>query len=136
MQRGSKGIGASNPTRIADLRASLRATQEAEPKLAKPPKPRKQKPVRDSEEERAIRAEKIAMAQHTTSLLNGGKNAGKDYKRPGEIAERKGSAGGLLLQLLLVIGVAGGVAYALDPTIVPAEWTDKAQEFISQYIKI
>jgi hypothetical protein len=136
MQRGSKGNAASGPTSIADLRASLRAAQEQpEPKLAKPPKPRKA-PKRESEEERAIKAEKLAMAQHTTSLLKGGKPAGKDYKRPGEREERKGTSGGLFLQLIFVAGVAGGVAYALDPTIVPAAWTDKAQEFISQYIKI
>jgi hypothetical protein len=139
MQRGSKGIGDGGPTRIADLRASLRTAHERAPaysKPPKPPKPRKQKPMRDSEEERALKAEKVAMAQHTTSLLNGGKNAGKNYKRPGELAERRGGAGGFVLQLILVLGVAGGVAYALDPTIVPVEWTDKAQDFISQYIKI
>jgi len=137
MQRGLKSNTAANPTRIADLRASLRASQPTvEPKLAKPPKPRKL-PRRESEEDRVIRAEKLAMAHHTTSLLNGGQNAGKDYKRPAERMERKkGSFGGLVVQLLLVAAVAGGVAYALDPTIVPAEWMTKAQKFISQYIRL
>jgi hypothetical protein len=133
MQRGAKGFGASKPTQIADLRASLRK-QAAEPHLSKPPKPR-QGVIRESEEERALKAEKQAMAQHATSLLKGGKPAGKDYKRPGERIERKGSIGGFLVQLVVVLCIAGGVAYALDPTIVPPEWIDTANDFISQYVK-
>lgn len=98
----------------------------------KPPKPGKAI-KRESEEERALKAEKQALAQHTTSLLAGG-NSKKPYLRPGERAERKN--GGLVWQLLLVMILVGGGAYLLDPTIVPAEWTAKAHEFVSKYIKL
>jgi len=140
MQRSAKGPeGAGQPMRIADLRASLRTSGAREPaaKSPKPPKPRKGKTViRESEEERALKAEKQALAQHKTSLLKGG-DSRKPYVRPGEKLERqKGTAGGFIVQLALVLLVAGGVAYALDPTIVPAEWQQKAHEFISQYVKI
>lgn len=119
--------------RIADLRAGMRsASKSSDPK---PPKPRKAT-IRESEEERALKAEKQALAQHTTSLLNGGKPAGKNYMRPGERAERRGSVSGFLFQLVLVLCIAAGVAVALDPTIVPAEWTEKAREFISTHVKI
>lgn len=131
MQQTHKRLdGPGSENRIADLRAQFRA---ASADIKKPPKPRK--PVqRDSEEERAIKAERLAMAQHTTSLLDGG-NSKKTYKRPGERPERK-SGGGFLLQLLVVIGIAGGVAYALDPTIVPQAWMDQARDFLGRYIKI
>lgn len=136
MQRSAKGIGPGGPARIADLRASVRsASKSSDPKLSKPPKPRKA-PIRESEEERALKAEKQALAQHTTSLLNGGKPAGKHYKRPGERAERRGSVSGFLFQLVLVLCVTGGVAVALDPTILPAEWTEQAREFISTHVKL
>lgn len=136
MQRSSKGIGPGSPARIADLRASMRSvSKSSDPKLSKPPKPRKAT-IRESEEERALKAEKQALAQHTTSLLNGGKPAGKNYMRPGERAERRGSVTGFFFQLVVVLCIAAGVAYALDPTIVPAEWTDQAREFISTHLKI
>jgi len=129
--------------RIADLRASLRAgsstdTSAKSSKAPKPPKPPKRGKgvIRETEEERALKAEKQSLAQHRTSLLAGG-NSKKPYVRPGEKLERrKGTAGGLVVQLVLVLAVAGGVAYALDPTIVPAEWQQKAHDFISQYVKI
>ena len=125
MQQTRKRLdGSGSQTRIADLRAQV---QSASIDIKKPPKPRK--PVkRESEDERA------AQAQHTTSLLAGGKSS-KNYKRPGEKAERKGG-GGLFFQLLLVMIIAGGVAYALDPSIVPPEWIDKARDFVGQYVKI
>lgn len=130
MQQTRKRLeGAGSQTRIADLRAQFKS---ASADMKKPPKPRK--PVkRESDEERALKAERQAMAQHTTSLLAGGKSS-KNYQRPGERAERKG--GGLFFQLLLVIIVAGGVAYALDPTIIPPEWIDTARDFVGQYVKI
>jgi len=119
-------------TSVTELRASLRAASgKPEPDLPKPPKPRKNKRA-ESDEERMQKAERAAMAQHTTSLLKGG-NPNKPYVRPGERPERKG---GLVWQLLLVVVVAGGVAYALDPSIVPPEWTDTARDFVGQYIKI
>lgn len=131
--QGARRAGTSG-TRIADLRASViankrEAVREAPPKPPKPSKSTK----RESDEDRAIKAEKQAMLQHTTSLLAGG-NSRKPYVRPGERAERK--SGGLFFQLFLVLVIVGGVAYALDPTIVPAEWTTKAHEFVGQYVKL
>lgn len=125
-------------TSVTQLRASLRAQSgkaDADPKTPKPPKERKSRRG-ESDEERMLKAEKAAMAQHTTSLLKGG-NSGKAYLRPAERAQRaEERRGGLFWQLMLVFILVGGVAYAMDPTLVPAEWTDKAHEFISQYVKI
>ncbi len=122
--------GTGGQTRIADLRAQLNPSTAD---MKKPPKPRKAV-KRESEEERALKAERMAQAQHTTSLLSGG-NSKKPYQRPGERAERK-SGGGLLFQLLLVMIIAGGVAFALDPTIIPPEWIDQARDIVGPYIKI
>lgn len=135
MQRAAKGFGANSQTRIADLRASLRQQPAVEPKLDRPPKPRKAV-IRESEEDRALKAEKQAMAQHTTSLLKGGKPAGKNYRRPGERQKRKGTVTGFVFQLLVVLCIACGVAYAIDPTIVPEEWKAKAFELVSKYVKV
>ncbi len=135
MQRSAKGPeGSSQP--IADLRASLRASKgiDAPARPPKPPKPRKAV-LRESEEERAVKAEKMALAQHQTSLLKGG-NSRRPYVRPGEKPERKGSFIGFVFQLVLVLAAVGGVAYALDPTLVPVEWQEKAKDLISQYVKI
>jgi hypothetical protein len=130
MQRNAGASSAS----VTALRASLRAAAGGQD-MPKPPKARKQKRG-ETEEERAIKAEKAAMAQHTTSLLKGDTSK-KAYLRPAERAQRaEERKGGLFWQLLAVVGIAGGVAYALDPTLVPAEWTDKAYEFVGQYIKI
>ena len=122
--------------RISDLRASVRTDKRevVRDKLVPPKPPKRGQAVkRESEEDRAIKAEKQALAQHTTSLLAGGKSS-KRYIRPGERAERR--SGGLFVQLLLVMIVVGGAAYALDPTIVPAEWTAKAHELISKYVML
>ncbi|MEQ1782342.1 MAG: hypothetical protein ABMA14_13340 [Hyphomonadaceae bacterium] len=110
----------------------MRTNKRDAPAMPQPPKPGKGV-KRESEEDRAVKAEKQALAQHTTSLLAGGKSS-KHYVRPGERAERK--SGGLFFQLLLVVILVGGAAYALDPTIVPAEWTAKAHELIARYVKI
>lgn len=128
-QTGNRFGGAGQKTRIADLRAQVNS---ASADVRKPPKPRKAV-KRESEEERALRAERQAMAQHKTSLLAGG-NSKKPYQRPGEREERK--SGGLFFQLILVMVVAGGVALALDPSIIPAEWIATGREFIGQYVKI
>lgn len=124
----------SSATRISDLRASVRISKRDSLRDAPPEPPKPRKAIkRESEEERALKAEKQALAQHTTSLLAGGKSA-KNYKRPAERAERK--SGGLIWQLLLVMIVVGGGAYLLDPTLVPAEWTAKAQELLAKYVKL
>ena len=76
--------GPGHKTRVSDLRAQFQA---ASSQVGKPPKPRKAV-QRESDEERALKAERNALAQHTTSLLAGG-NSKKPYKRPGEREERK-----------------------------------------------
>lgn len=134
MQRAQKGFGANSPTGVTELRASLRREPAAEANLATPPKPRKAV-IRESEEDRAAEAEKQALAQHTTSLLKGDTPVGGSHKRPGERNERKGTATGFVLQLLFVLCIAGGLAYALDPTILPEEWKARALELVSQYVK-
>ncbi len=117
---------------IADLRAGLKAIQSPPLPLERnPPKPRKAKKV-EQDEERWAKAERQAQLQHTTSLLDGGKKSKKPYVRVGQRAEKK--SGGLFFQLLLVMIIAGGVAYALDPTIVPKEWNDKAWEAIKGFM--
>lgn len=137
MQRDARGQGsATQSMRIADLRASVRVDKRAAArKVSAPPKPPKRgKAVkRESEEDRAIKAEKQSLAQHTTSLLAGGKSS-KNYRRPGERAQ--GKSGGLIWQLLLVVIIVGAAAYVLDPTIVPPEWTAKAHQLIAQYVKL
>lgn len=128
-QTGSRFGGTGQKTRIADLRAQMKSGHAD---LDKPPKPRK--PVtRESEEERALKAERLAMAQHKTSLLTGG-NSKKAYKRLGDREDRK--SGGMFFQLVLVMVVAGGVALALDPSVIPAEWVETARSFIGRYVKI
>lgn len=112
-QSANRFGGTGQKTRIADLRAQVNS---ASVDARKPPKPRKAV-KRDTEEERALKAERLAMAQHKMSLMGDSK---KPYKRPGEREERK--SGGLFFQLILVMVVAGGVALALDPSIIPAEW--------------
>lgn len=112
-------------TQIADLRAGLRKadvkSSSAKSNFDKPPpKPRKQ-PKRETVDDRAEKAERQAMLQHTTSLLKGG-NSKKPYVRKGERPQRKGTFFGLLFQLIVVFALVGGVAYALDPTVVPEEW--------------
>lgn len=128
-QTGNRFGGTGQKNRIADLRAQVNSTSAD---ALKPPKPRKAV-KRESEEERALKAERQAMAQHKTSLLAGG-NSKKPYKRPGEREERK--SGGLFFQLVLVMVVAGGIALALDPSIIPAEWIEAGREFIGQYVEI
>lgn len=125
-------------TSVSQLRAGLRTQSGRADTDSKNPKPPKERKARrgESDEERMVKAEKAAMALHTTSLLKGG-NSNKAYLRPAERAQRaEERKGGLFWQLMLVFILVGGVAYAMDPTLVPAEWTDKAHEFISQYVKI
>jgi hypothetical protein len=117
-------------TQIADLRASLKAAAET-PLERRPPKPRRA-PKGETDEQRFEKVERQAMLQHTTSLLDGGNKSKKPYVRKGERPEKK--QGGLLFQLLLVLIVVAGVAWYLDPTLVPQEWTDKAQELIKSWM--
>lgn len=116
-------------TRIADLRAAANKSRFEKA----PPQPKKSKAPRETAEERAAKAERQALAQHTTSLLDGGKSA-KNYVRVGERAERKGTVLGLIFQLILVVAAVGGIAYAIDPTLLPAEWSAKAQDLYNTHV--
>lgn len=121
-------------TRIADLRAGLRASA-TKPRFEKaPPKPKKSKAPRETVDERAEKAERQALAQHTTSLLNGGKS-NKNYVRVGQREQRKGTFLGLIFQLVLVVGAVGGIAYAIDPTLLPPEWGAKAHDLYKIHIE-
>jgi hypothetical protein len=122
-------------SQVADLRASLKAMGAPPPSLEKrPPKPRKQVKV-ESDEERWAKAEQHAMLQHTTSLLdNDNQKSKKPYVRVGERVQPK--KGGLVFQLLLVVIIVFGVAWYLDPSLVPQEWTDKAVETIKSWMPV
>ena len=114
--------------RIADLRAGLRASSE-KPRFEKaPPQPRKKQAKAETIDDRAEKAERQAQVKQTTSLLPG-KSPNKPYVRKGERPERKGTVLGLLFQMIIVMAAAVGIAYAIDPTVIPHEWTDKGQEY-------
>lgn len=108
------GSGKSGGTSVADLRAQMRTASAKSAATAPPPPPKKkarQEPV-DPRDERAERAERLAMAQHQTSLLS--KAPRNDRTKP--VEKKKGLP--LLMQLLLVVLIAGGVALALDPALM------------------
>lgn len=109
MQRSGNTGGNS----VAALREQMRTASAKS--VAIPPPPPKQKAKRetvDARDERAERAERLALAQHQTSLLT--RAPKNDRRNPTE--KKKGAP--FLLQLLLVIMIAGGVAVALDPTLM------------------
>lgn len=89
---------------------------------------------RDTIDERAEKAERQAQIQHTTSLLSGGKSS-KNYVRVGERSQRKGTVLGFLFQLSLVMIAAGGIAYAIDPTILSPEWSSKAHDLYKTHVE-
>lgn len=118
-------------TQIADLRASLRNVRE-KPKFDKPPPApkRPKKGAADLAMERAEKAERQSMQQHTTSLLTG--KADNRYVRKGERPQSRGTILGLMFQIIFVVGAVGIGAWILDPTLVPTEWNAKAYEIIDQ----
>lgn len=126
----SKGHGS---TQIADLRAGLGMGKGGQVSIDKPPPKPKKQAKRETADDRAEKAERQAMVQHTTSLLKGG-NSKKPYVRVGERPVKSGSLLGFLFQLILVLIVAGGVAYAIDPTLVPEEWKTKIIEQIKTWM--
>ena len=63
-------------------------------------------------DELAAKAERLSQLQHETSLLS--RKPANDRTK----AHKEKKKGGLLLQLLLVIAVAAGVAVALDPQLM------------------
>ena len=97
---------------VRDLRAQLAAnskpTRVHQPNLRAPPPRPKQK---DKSDELAEKAEKMAMIHHQTSLLKS--KPKNDRSKP----YREEKKSGILLQLLIVIALAGGGAYLLDPTL-------------------
>lgn len=137
MQRGERqSIREGSQVKVTDLREQFRAASKpARP--AKAAKRTKDAPVRngpnadrhrpkgarhdeqaDRREEQMAKAERLSQLHHSTSLLRSGpKNsrvkAYKEKKKPG-----------LLLQLLLVMLIAAGVAVALDPSLLPQEIRD------------
>ena len=74
-------------TRIADLRAGLRASA-TKPRFEKaPPKPKKSKAPRETVDERAEKAERQALAQHTTSVRLSALVTGNTYRHPSLLAK-------------------------------------------------
>ncbi len=113
-------------TRIADLRASMRKTSDKPAFDKPPPQPRKKSAKIETDDDRAAKAERQSHVLHTTSLLTG-KSSSRPYVRKGERPERKGTMLGLFFQIVFVVGAVAGVAYAIDPTIIPPEWIDEMQ---------
>jgi hypothetical protein len=136
MQRGERQTTRENSqVKVSDLRQQFRAAS----KPAKPVKAAKHvrnAPLRngpdadkhkpegahrhdpDRREEQLAKAERLSQIHHTTSLLKS--KPKNDRFKPYQ--EKKKS--GLALQLVLVIAAAGGVAVALDPSILPREVRD------------
>ena len=118
-------------TQIADLRASLRNVRE-KPKFDKaPPAPKKaRKGAADLATERAEKAERQSMQQHTTSLLTG--KASNAYVRKGDRPQSRGTILGLMFQIVFVVAAIGIGAWILDPTLVPPEWNARVHDIIGQ----
>ena len=94
--------------------------------MPRPPEPRDS--LGTDDEERALRAEKMALAHHRTSLLGG-----VDWRRlsPRRREESEGPAGVFIFQIIAVVILAGGLAFVIDPAIVPPEWFAFARRFAS-----
>lgn len=114
---------------MADLRACKRKSPEKSHFDKPPPQPRKKSAKIETDDDRAAKAERQAQVLHTTSLLTG-KSSSRSYIRKGERPERKGTMLGLFFQILFVMAAIAGVAYAIDPAIIPPEWIDQMQGHI------
>jgi len=121
----------SSRTQIADLRASLR-TAQSKPKFDKaPPAARKpKKGAADLATERAEKAERQSIQQHTTSLLTG--KASSAYVRKGERPQSRGTILGLMFQVVFVVGAIGIGAWVWDPTLAPPEWNAKVHDVVRE----
>jgi hypothetical protein len=110
------GFGAKSDNSVAALRAragmgpaAKPAARAPQPEL-RPPPPRP--PGKDLSDELAAKAERTAQLQHETSLLK------REPQNDRTKAHKGKKKGGILIQLLLVMVVAGGVAVALDPQLM------------------
>lgn len=109
-----QGSGKSGGNGVAALREQMRsASASSATNLPPAPRPKKAKrDIVDAHDERAEKAERLAAAQHRTSLLS---KTPKNSRRQA-VEKKKGAP--FLLQLLIVMMVAGGVAVSLDPTLL------------------
>lgn len=94
--------------------------------LPAPPQPRDS--LTADEDERAFRAEQMALVHHRTSLLGG-----VDWRSlSGSRREDTGRAVGVfLIQIIVVVVIAGSLAFVIDPAVIPPEWFESGRQLIS-----
>jgi hypothetical protein len=125
MQRGERQtVREGQQLKVADLRAQFRATPaKAAKALRNKPKPPRKETKSDAakrennEDARRDRAEKLAEERRTTSLLKT-----TAPKRSRDSLEEKKPQTPLFVQLLFVIALAGGVAYAMQFDFSTIDW--------------
>jgi hypothetical protein len=126
MQRGERQtVREGQQMKVSDLRAQFRATPAKAAKALrnKPKSPRKESKAeaaakRDNDEEaRRDRAEKLAEERRTTSLLKT-----TAPRRSRDHLEEKKPQSSLFVQLLFVIALAGGAAYAMQFDFSTIDW--------------
>jgi len=118
--------GLRRPAIDADDRFWPGADGDHRQAMPRPPEPRDTLGADD--EERALRAEQMALTHHRTSLLGGVDWRAFSLRRRDE---GKGPAGTFILQIIAVVILAGGLAFVIDPAIVPPEWFAFARQFVS-----
>ena len=107
----SGGFGKQG-TSVAALRAQMRAASVKSNPPA-PPKKNKAADLEDIHDKAAEKAERMSLAQHQTSLLS------KEPKSVrGAAAKERKPGMPLVLQVLLVLLLVGGGAFALDPSLM------------------
>jgi len=126
MQRGERQTAREGQQmKVSDLRAQFRATPAKAAKALrnKPKPPHKESKAevaakRDNDEEaRRDRAEKIAEERRTTSLLKT-----TAPRRSRDHLEEKKPQASLFMQLLFVVALAGGAAYAMQFDFSTIDW--------------
>jgi hypothetical protein len=125
MQRGERQtVREGQQLKVSDLRAQFRATP-AKPAKAlrnKPKPPRKETKAEaaakreNSEEARRDRAERLAEERRTTSLLKSAPRRSRDH------LDEKKPQSPLFVQLLFVMALAGGAAYAMQFDFSTIDW--------------
>ena len=124
MQRGERQtVREGQQMKVSDLRAQFRATPAKPAKaLRNKPKPSakesKAKAAKrgNTEEERIARAERLAEERRTTSLLK------TPPRRSRNSLEEKKPQTSLFVQLLFVIALAGGAAFAMQFDFSTIDW--------------